>query len=164
MRLESLIKRWTVEAVLAERLQRRSVKLTGSPCMGSNPTGVVFEKRWNFSAREIDRKQLCPPPQSDTINRLLFSIPLVLRVTLTFQQPRKNDAICTMDFNWPRGVMVSTLDPESSDRDSNPREAFPICVMLGEASRALRTTLALALKRRRPNTPVGRLQVWFLTR
>jgi hypothetical protein len=163
MRLESLIKRWTVEAVLAERLQRRSVKLTGSPCMDSNPTGVVFEKRWNFSAREIDRKQVCAP-QSDPINRLLFSIPLVLRVTLTFQQPRKNDAICTMNFNWPRGVTVSTLDPESSDRGSNPREAFPICVMLGEASRALRATLALALKRRRPNTPFGRLQVRCLTR
>ena len=25
---------------------------------------------------------------------------------------------------WPRGVTVSTLDPESSDRGSNPREAF----------------------------------------
>ncbi len=27
--------------------------------------------------------------------------------------------------NWPRGVTVSTLDSESSDRGSNPREAFP---------------------------------------
>jgi hypothetical protein len=114
--------------------------------------------------RNRQKAGVLPPPQSDPINRLLFSIPLVLRVTLTFQQPRKNDAICTMDFNWPRGVTVSTLDPESSDRGSNPREAFPICVMLGEASRALRTTLALALKRRRPNTPFGRLQVRFLTR
>ena len=26
--------------------------------------------------------------------------------------------------NWPRGVTVSTLDSESSDRGSNPREAF----------------------------------------
>ena len=26
--------------------------------------------------------------------------------------------------NWPRGVTVSTLDSESSDRDSNPREAL----------------------------------------
>ena len=25
--------------------------------------------------------------------------------------------------NWPRGVTVSTLDSESSDRGSNPREA-----------------------------------------
>ena len=25
---------------------------------------------------------------------------------------------------WPRGVTVSTLDSESSDRGSNPREAF----------------------------------------
>ena len=26
---------------------------------------------------------------------------------------------------WPRGVTISTLDSESSDRGSNPREAFP---------------------------------------
>ena len=26
--------------------------------------------------------------------------------------------------NWPRGVRVSTLDPESSDRGSNPREVW----------------------------------------
>ena len=25
--------------------------------------------------------------------------------------------------SWPRGVTVSTLDPESNDRGSNPREA-----------------------------------------
>ena len=29
-----------------------------------------------------------------------------------------------MVFNRPRGVTVSTLDSESSDRGSNPREAF----------------------------------------
>jgi hypothetical protein len=28
------------------------------------------------------------------------------------------------NFNWPRGVTVSTLDSESSDRGSNPRQAF----------------------------------------
>ena len=28
---------------------------------------------------------------------------------------------------WPRGVTVSTLDSESSDRGSNPREAFRQC-------------------------------------
>ena len=28
------------------------------------------------------------------------------------------------NHNWPRGVTASTLDPESSDRGSNPREAF----------------------------------------
>ena len=27
-------------------------------------------------------------------------------------------------LSWPRGVTVSTLDSESSDRGSNPREAF----------------------------------------
>ena len=30
-----------------------------------------------------------------------------------------------LPISWPRGVTVSTLDSESSDRDSNPREAFP---------------------------------------
>ena len=29
-----------------------------------------------------------------------------------------------MTCSWSRGVTVSTLDSESSDRDSNPREAF----------------------------------------
>ena len=43
-------------------------------------------------------------------------------------------AICHLDLResarktemltWPRGVTVSTLDSESSDRGSNPREAF----------------------------------------
>jgi hypothetical protein len=28
------------------------------------------------------------------------------------------------NVNWPRGVAVSTLDSASSDRGSNPREAF----------------------------------------
>ena len=27
---------------------------------------------------------------------------------------------------WPRGVTVGTLDSESSDRGSNPREAFSL--------------------------------------
>ena len=30
----------------------------------------------------------------------------------------------TEDIKWPRGVTVSTLDSESSDRGSNPREAY----------------------------------------
>lgn len=30
----------------------------------------------------------------------------------------------TEDVKWPRGVTVSTLDSESSDRGSNPREAY----------------------------------------
>jgi hypothetical protein len=28
------------------------------------------------------------------------------------------------NFDWPRGVTVSTLESESSDRGSNPREAL----------------------------------------
>ena len=34
-------------------------------------------------------------------------------------QPQRRCAV-----SWPRGVTVSTLDSESSDRGSNPREAF----------------------------------------
>ena len=30
---------------------------------------------------------------------------------------------------WPRGVTVSSLDSESSDRGSNPREAFQEIVL-----------------------------------
>ena len=36
------------------------------------------------------------------------------------QMPAHKHTICG---NWPRGVTVSTLDSESSDRGSNPREA-----------------------------------------
>ena len=36
---------------------------------------------------------------------------------------RKNARLDT----WPRGVTVSTLGSESSDRGSNPREAFQEC-------------------------------------
>jgi hypothetical protein len=49
--------------------------------------------------------------------------------------PRNNFAKCRsvrlpwfvsgwQNVDWPRGVAVSTLDSESSDRGSNPREAF----------------------------------------
>ena len=106
-----------------------------------------FRKALELLGERNRQKAGVPPPQSDPINRLLFSIPLVLRVTLTFQQPRKNDAICTMDFNWPRGLMVSTLDPESSDRDSNPREAFA-CVedqLVCEAEFVFRCDLKLLM-------------------
>ena len=38
---------------------------------------------------------------------------------------------------WPRGVTVSTLDSESSDRGSNPREALGLAVLVrdGQARR-----------------------------
>ena len=38
---------------------------------------------------------------------------------------------------WSRGVTVSTLDPESSDRGSNPREAFTIYPTAHVISRSL---------------------------
>ena len=44
------------------------------------------------------------------------------------QAPHFTDggATCAAFINWPRGVIGSTLDSESSDRGSNPREA-PAC-------------------------------------
>ena len=36
---------------------------------------------------------------------------------------KQTNSVCH-DNNWPRGVTVSTLDFESSDRGSNPREAL----------------------------------------
>ena len=49
-------------------------------------------------------------------------------VTLTGFAKKKNekikiDQICMLLLARPRGVTVSTLDSESSDRGSNPREA-----------------------------------------
>ena len=38
---------------------------------------------------------------------------------------RRNIRIGNLSKQRPRGVTVSTLDSESSDRGSNPREAFP---------------------------------------
>ena len=35
-----------------------------------------------------------------------------------------DEAWLDLVFNRPRGVTVSTLDSESSDRGSNPREAY----------------------------------------
>ena len=36
---------------------------------------------------------------------------------------------CLQQSQWPRGVTVSTLDSESSDRGSNPREAFCLSIL-----------------------------------
>ena len=46
---------------------------------------------------------------------------------LTFSKPMTHHLLFAQIMvvvNWPRGVTVSTLDSESSDRGSNPREAF----------------------------------------
>ena len=45
-----------------------------------------------------------------------------------YANPPKDTPTPQID-NWPRGVTVSTLDSESSDRGSNPREASA-CQML----------------------------------
>ena len=39
-------------------------------------------------------------------------------------QPLTHSPTATDMCTWPRGVTVSTLDSESSDRGSNPHEAF----------------------------------------
>ena len=45
--------------------------------------------------------------------------------------PDDIDAFCCIPSMCPRGVTVSTLDSESSDRGSNPREDF-LVTMCGE--------------------------------
>ena len=45
-------------------------------------------------------------------------------VFLVHQIVALDEAWLDLVFNRPRGVTVSTLDSESSDRGSNPREAF----------------------------------------
>ena len=42
--------------------------------------------------------------------------------------------VCQM-HKWPHGVTVSTLDSESNDRGSNPREAFLLKPKKGEGGR-----------------------------
>ena len=51
-----------------------------------------------------------------------FGVLLILEHSLTSDAP--THAINAIHVMWPRGVMVSTLDSESGDRGSNPREAF----------------------------------------
>ena len=48
-----------------------------------------------------------------------------LAINITSFKLQRALQVCTHGFvTWPRGVTVSTLDSESSDRGSNPREAF----------------------------------------
>ena len=60
----------------------------------------------------------------------------LIGLTCTKQAQKSTKAIVMpfANLNWPRGVTVSTLDSESSDRGSNPREAFirnaGLCAML----------------------------------
>ena len=53
-------------------------------------------------------------------------------------------------FNWPRGVTVSTLDSESSDRGSNPREAS---IQMLTCARIRSTPAGLARRARRRDAP-----------
>ena len=47
-----------------------------------------------------------------------------LRGTMAHQTKTVDIAGVALSVSWSRGVTVSTLDPESSDRGSNPRETF----------------------------------------
>ena len=53
------------------------------------------------------------------------------------RHPANKDAGAT-SVNWPRGVTVSTLDSESSDRGSNPREASALLPPLACGARRRR--------------------------
>ena len=47
-----------------------------------------------------------------------------LRGAMAHQTKAVHIAGVGLSVSWSRGVTVSTLDPESSDRGSNPRETF----------------------------------------
>ena len=56
-----------------------------------------------------------------TTQKLCRKDPIEMKTTC---DQRAADLMVNDNNNLPRGVMVSTLDSESSDRGSNPREAF----------------------------------------
>jgi hypothetical protein len=63
------------------------------------------------------------------------------------------------NLNWPRGVKASTLDSESSDRGSNPREA--LCQYLADlTSLGPCATHAAALLTHRPIMFTDAAQIW----
>ena len=59
-----------------------------------------------------------------------FEFYLVLHYDLCASCSLLNVGPCWHHIRWPHGVTVSTLDSESSDRGSNPREAFRKCWQL----------------------------------
>ena len=67
--------------------------------------------------------------------------------------PLKNQCLQKLTFfsTWPRGVTVSTLDSESSDRGSNPREAsckvMPTCALTCSAHAHLHSHSSKMYKR-----------------
>jgi hypothetical protein len=63
------------------------------------------------------------PPRSALIHQCL-SAGRAAQHVCTPKAPACVRAQNAANFNWPRGVTVGTLDSESSDRGSNPREAF----------------------------------------
>ena len=65
-------------------------------------------------------------------------LPLLQKLPPTVTPLGGNSIILT---SWPRGVTVSTLDSESSDRGSNPREAF----VISAGSDALREKLRIPI-------------------
>ena len=62
---------------------------------------------------------------------------------------------------WPCGVTASTLDPESSNRGSNPRKAF---VFLWFAARQCRVSLSLSLSLARTDASLARWRHHLIVR
>jgi hypothetical protein len=63
------------------------------------------------------------PPRSALIRQCL-SVRRSAQQVCTPNAPPCGGAQNAANFNWPRGVAVSTLDSGSSHRGSNPRQAF----------------------------------------
>ena len=66
-----------------------------------------------FEVRQVFAYPICVFPDGVNLNKVGSCHKSKLMITQRF-----------ISCNWPRGVTVSILDSESSDRGSNPREAF----------------------------------------
>ena len=71
-------------------------------------------KKYNDTGRRTARPNTCLARAPRWAETLLLALSTGIEQMLL---------LATM-HHWPRGVTVSTLDSESSDRGSNPREAF----------------------------------------
>jgi hypothetical protein len=94
---------------MAMRMQMR-----GDPLGKDNP---------NVDTSTFSLQPVVMPPRSALIRQCLSAGRSAQHVC-TPTAPACVGAQNAANFNWPRGVTVSTLDSESSDRGSNPREAF----------------------------------------
>jgi hypothetical protein len=98
------------------------------------------------------------PPQSALIRQCLSSGRSAQHVCTPNASPCVG-AQNAANLNWPRGVTASTLDSESSDRGSNPRQAF--CQYRADlTSPGPCTTHAAALLTHRLRMFTGVAQIW----